>query len=125
MSKYDWRFENSIMNGKKVSIDPDYNQWRTNLALANHKDTILFVNEINQYSVTDQMHYDYLHGAIRKTKRKYQKATSKNQQYDQETISLICEYYKYNLRRAKEVMCILSPEQISVIRRKLNQGGET
>ena len=31
---YDWRYENSIMNGPKVEIDGDYSQWRINNILS-------------------------------------------------------------------------------------------
>jgi hypothetical protein len=32
---YDWRYENSIINGKEIPVDDDYSQWRTNSILAN------------------------------------------------------------------------------------------
>ena len=78
-NKYDWRYENSITSGKKIELDGDYSQWRTNNILSNHKDTILYANEMNcHYGVTDQMHYDYLFNSIRKTKR-WSKAETKEE----------------------------------------------
>ena len=121
---YDWRYENSIINGKKIEIDSDYDQWRINSILSKHKDTIFYVNEINKYKVTDQMHYDYLYNSIRKYKR-YSKAISKEEKKkkEQETalISLISEYYKYNTLRAKEALKVLSPEQIEYIKKKIDK----
>ena len=71
-SKYDWRFENSINSGTKfLEIEKDnfkYNKWRTNNSLSNFIDTLFYSNEMNlNYHVTDQMHYDYLFYAIRKS----------------------------------------------------------
>lgn len=124
--KYDWRYENSIINGKKVDIDGDYSQWRTNNILSKHKDTIFYVNEINKYPVTDQMHYNYLFDSIRKYKR-YAKSETKEEkkkrEKEAELISLISEYYKYNKLRTKEALKVLSADDIEYIRRKLNKGG--
>lgn len=123
---YDWRYENSIINGKEISIDDDYSQWRTNSILANHKDTVLYANEINMVSVKDQMHYDYLFNSIRKYKRwskPLSAAEKKKKEKEMELISLISEYYKYNTLRAKEVIKVLSAEDIEIIRKKLDKGG--
>ena len=124
--KYDWRFENSITNGKtSVEVDGDYSQWRTNTILSNFKDTILYANEVNINShITDQMHYDYLFNSIRKSKR-WNKAETKEEKKQRERqeylISLVSEHYKYNTSRSKEVLKLLTPEQIEKI--KIEKGG--
>jgi len=124
--RYNWRYENSISNGKKIEIDGDYSQWRINNILATYEGLPLVVNEVNIYhSITNQMHYDYLHGFIRKQKR-WSKAESKEEKNKREAkealISLISEYYKYNNVRAKEALKILTHEQIEFIKEKLNKG---
>lgn len=124
---YDWRYENSISSGKKIELDGDYSQWRTNSILSNHKDSILIVNEINiNYNVTDQMHYDYLFGGIRKQKR-WSKAETKEEkkqrEQEQELHSLISNYYKYNALRTKEALRILTAEQIEFIKARTYKGG--
>lgn len=124
---YDWRYENSITNGKKIQIDGDYSQWRINSILSNFKDTILYANEMNvNHIITNQMHYDYLHGSIRKQNR-WSKSESKQEkkvrEHQESIISLISDYYKYNIVRAKEVLKILTPEQIEIIRKKKEKGG--
>ena len=126
--RYDWRFENNITYGKKkIEIDGDYSQWRTNSILSNHKDTILFTNEMNiNYNVTDQMHYDYLFGAIRKKQLYSKKETEqekKARKQKEELLSLISEHYKYNAVRAKEALQLLSADQIEFIRKKKEKGG--
>ena len=124
---YDWRYENSITNGKKIDIDGDYSQWRINSILSNFKDTILYANEVNiNHHITNQMHYDYLHGSIRKQNRWSKSETKeekKKREKNEELISLISDYYKYNIVRAKEVLKILTAEQIYEIRKKNEKGG--
>lgn len=125
---YDWRYENSINNGSKVEIDGDYSKWRINNSLAKHKDTILYANEMNMNShITDQMHYDYLYNSIRKLKRYSPKRETKQEkaarESEQALISLISDHYKYNIVRAKEVLKILTAEQIDEIRKKQEKGG--
>lgn len=124
---YDFRYENSINNGReKIELDTEYSQWRTNSVLSNHIDCILFVNEMNLYSVTDKMHYDYLFGAINKRKR-WSKGESKEEkkkkEIEEKLISLVSEKYKYNRTRAKELIRILKPEQIDYILKSSEKGG--
>jgi Bacteriophage clamp loader A subunit len=125
--RYDWRYENSITSGKKIEIDGDYSQWRTNNILSNYKDTILYANEMNcRYVVTDQMHYDYLFNIIRKSKR-YNKPETKEEKKAREKqehlVDLISRHYKYNAIRAKEALKILTEAQINDIRKKQEKGG--
>ena len=124
--RYNWRYENSITNGKKIEIDGDYSQWRTNSILAKYNDCTLFVNELNiNHNITDKMHYDYLFGSIRKESR-WTKAETKKEKTDrekeQDLISLISNYYKYNIVRTKEALKILTVEQIEFIKEKTNKG---
>lgn len=126
--RYDWRFENSITSGKKpVEVDNDYSQWRTNNILSNYRETILYANEMNcHYGVTDQMHYDYLYNSIRKKRMtgiKESEAEKKARKKKEELQSLVSNYYKYNIVRTKEVLKILTAEQIEFIRNKNNKGG--
>ena len=48
---YDWRYENSINNGKdKLELDNQefkYEKWRTVSSLSNFVDTIFYANEMN------------------------------------------------------------------------------
>jgi len=126
-SRYDWRYENSITSGKRIEIDGDYSQWRTNNILSNYKDTIHYANAMNRhYGVTDQMHYDYLFNSIRKAKR-YTKPESKEEkkvrEKQEQLIDLISRHYKYNAIRAKEALKILTEAQINEIKNKQEKGG--
>lgn len=125
--RYDWRYENSITSGKKIELDGDYSQWRTNNILSNYKELILYANEMNcHYVVTDQMHYDYLYNSIRKVKR-WSKAETKEEKKAREKkealIDLISTHYKYNAIRAKEALKVLTEAQINEIKKKQEKGG--
>jgi hypothetical protein len=126
--RYDWRYENSITRGKKLLIDGDYSQWRTNSVISGYQGLTKIVNEINiRYGVTDQMHYDYLYGSIRKQKYERAKAETDKEKKDrkkqEELQTLVSNYYKYNIVRTKEALKVLTAEQIEFIRNKNNKGG--
>lgn len=125
--RYDWRYENSVTSGKRIEIDGDYSQWRTNIILSNFKETILYANEMNcHYGVTNQMHYDYLFNSIRKSRR-YSKPETKEEkkarEKQEELSSLVSAHYKYNATRTKEALRVLTPEQIDYLRKKKEKGG--
>jgi hypothetical protein len=133
--QYDWVYENNINFGKEI-IDLDkpqefkYSQWRTNISLSMHKDTIDVAQKMNQnYHLSDKLHYNYLFHKVRKQKRYGKKKTEEEKKLEKklkqeaEIISLIQEYYKYNVVRAKEAYKILTKDQIELIRKKQEKGG--
>jgi hypothetical protein len=132
-AKYDWCYENSVNFGK-VHLDVKsqeykYNKWRTNGSLSNFLDTVFYANEMNMnYHITDQMHYDYLFHSIRKTKRfnkkkELDKRLEKLQKEEEQNLSLIQEYYKYNTAKSKAVLRVLTEAQLAIIRKRLEKGG--
>lgn len=133
--RYNWFYENSINSGKTpINLDEpqefSYNKWRTNSSLSNHKDTILWANEMNLNShISDKLHYECLFYAIRKATRYGKKKTDQDKRLEKqleqelELIHLIQRYYKYNITKAKEVLKILSTDQIELIRKKEEKGG--
>lgn len=131
---YDWRYENSILNGpRKLELDKQefkYNKWRTNSSISNHLDAIMTVNAMNLNAhVTDQMHYDYLYGEVKKYKRKFikkdprTKELEKAQKIEDANLELISEYYKYNMVKSKAALRVLTKAQLEIIRKRLEKGG--
>ena len=133
--QYDWTYENNINYGKTL-IDLDspqefkYAQWRTNISLSYHIDTLIDASIMNMaYSLDDKLHYHYLFYSVRKKKRYGAKKTDADKQLEkqlkdeQRLLALIQEYYKYNIVRAKEVLKILSKEHIDFIIKKQEKGG--
>lgn len=125
--KYDWRYENNINSEKNLLIIEDilefkYDKWRTNSSLSNHLDTVIYANQMNiNYHLSDKLHYHYLFHSVRKQKRYGKKKTEeekkleKMQVKEQELLSIIQDYYKYNIKKAKEALAILTKDQINII----------
>jgi len=108
----------SINEGKKIPLDPDYSQYLTNMNFAMFPDTIFLANEMNRRVVTDQQHYDYMLANTTPRKRfaKWPKKTKKNND-----ISIVMQKYKYNVQRAKEIISILTENQIEMIRKEMTE----
>jgi hypothetical protein len=127
MSKenYDWRFENSIQYDKKYQetegvLEHYYTPWRTNYILSNHIDTILFANEMNLNSfLDDKLQYDFLYYSVPSKKRFFKKkSNNKKNAY----FSLIQEHYKYNNERTREILSLLTEQQLKMIKNKIEEG---
>ena len=131
---YDWRYENSINNGKDIleleNQEFKYEKWRTVSTLSNYVDTIFYANEMNlNHQITDKMHYDYLFYSVRKVKRFNKKKTDQDkkieqlQKEEQDKIALLQDFYKYNVANAKAALKVLTGAQIESIRKRLEKGG--
>lgn len=122
MSKYDWRYENSILKTKEYQDleEEPYSSFRTNVVVSNHIDTVLYANSMNtNYHLDPKLQYDYLFHSIRSKSRFFKRSKPLN--FDK--ITLISEYYKYNRKKAIEVSKILTEEQIKIIEQRLYKGG--
>ncbi len=125
MSPFD--FLNEINIGKKDLLreDPlnikDYKPFMVNRGLSYFSDTVMAANEMNQLiGVPVLWQNDFLLNTIKKKKRfsKWYKKES-----DSKSL-LIMEYYKYSNKRAREVVDILSPAQLTIIEQRLYRGGK-
>jgi|TARA_B100001094_G_C18103005_1_gene756836 hypothetical protein len=118
---------NAINHSKEPLLDSEDEAWTKkyppfiiNKCLAPFPDTIQLVNEINQLHHLDKkLQFDFLINSLRPRKRyqPWMKAKKlKNLEY-------VKEFYGYNNEKAKSALDILSDEQISAIKQKLNKGG--
>lgn len=83
-------------------------------------DTIFHANEMNFRSWTDKkLHFDYLRSAIRPRSR----FTKWEKQEKNDKIDTIKAYYGYNDQRAREVVDILSDEDVMYMKSRMNKGG--
>lgn len=76
---------------------------------------------MNKYpSLDKKMQYDYLFYSIRGYKRKFEpwQKLPKN-----ENLEIVKEYYGYSNEKAKEVLVLLSEEQILHMKKELTKGG--
>ena len=118
---------NAINYNKTPLMDSEDEEWEkkypsfiVNKCVAPFTDTILLVNEINQLHHLDKkMQFDFLLNSLRPRKRYTPWLKAKKL----ENLQYVKEYYGYNNEKAKVALDILSDEQISAIKQKINKGG--
>ena len=108
-------------------MDDEDEQWEkkyppfiVNKCLMPFQDTILFVNEMNQYPQLDKkLQCDFYLNSLRSRNRYTPWMKAKKL----ETLECVKEYYGYNNEKARVALDILDDEQISAIKQKLDKGG--
>ena len=116
----------SILKTKKSVINndieaKDYKPFLVNRALSYHYDCIPYVNEINQYPFLDNdIQYQYLINTIRSMKRDFKPWQKSKTDIDLESVKT---FFGYSNEKAKEAMKLLTPEQITEIKIRTDQGG--
>ena len=110
----------SLLDTEDESVEKEYTPFVVNRCLSYFMDTVLYANEMNRYSGIDKkMQFDYLLGSIRKNKR-YSKWLKRE---SVENLGLVKEFYGYSDSKAREILDILSEDDIEFIRQKLDRGG--
>ena len=117
----------AINQTKEPLMDDEDEQWEkkypafiVNKCIMPFQDTILFVNEMNQYPQLDKkLQFDFYLNSLRSRKRYTPWMKAKKL----ENLEYVKEYYGYNNEKAKSALDILNDEQISAIKTKLNKGG--
>ena len=116
----DWL--NSI-NFTKEDLSEDikeYPPYIVNRCLSGNIDSILFANEMNKYSFLDKdMQYSFYLNTLRKKKR-FSPWLRKDKVTD---LEIIKQYYGYSNEKASNALKILTPEQITFIKQRLDIGG--
>lgn len=113
----------SILQTKKNVLDnnKDYKAFLVNRALSYHMDCILYVNQMNMnHQLDPELQYQYLLNTIRPIKRKFQPWQKASTVKDMDCVK---QYFGYSDEKAKEALRILSDEQITLIKEKLEKGG--
>lgn len=118
-------FLNSInMSKKDLMEDPEnenqYVPFVVNRSLSYFPDTVAFANEMNKYHHLDsRLQYSFLINTIRKRKRfsKWVKPELEN------NIEKVKEYYGYSMDKARQVMPLLSTDELNIIINKVDKGG--
>ena len=99
--------------------EKSYAPYLTNKSLSYFTDTLLYANEMNRMHFLDnKLQYEFFLNSIRKKKR-FAKWTKADKNDD---LVMVSEYYQISLSKAKEAIRILTPEQLSTIRNKMEQG---
>jgi len=123
MSPFDYL--NAINSTKKNLIvdeetEKEYNPYIVNKSLSYFQDTVLIANEMNRYAHLDKkLQFQFLINIIRKRKR-FSKWFKPGVQDD---IEVVKEYYGYSDEKARQVLPLLSLDQMGQLKEKVNKGG--
>ena len=112
----------SISSTKKdvLENEKDYNAFMVNRGLSYFPDTVLYANEMNQYHHLDnRLQFDFLINIVRKRNR----FSKWNKSIESENINAIKRYYDYSNEKARDVLPLLSNENLKTIRGRINHGG--
>ena len=109
---------------KDIMVDDiaekSYSSFLVNRSLSYFQDTILMANEMNKnHHIDNRLQFDFLINIVRKRKRfsKWLKNTVESD------VEVVKEYYGYNNQKARQALTLLTPEQINVLKQKVNKGG--
>ena len=124
MELKDWL--NSINQTKKnlideePSIEKDYAPYIVNRIYSGHLDAIMFANEMNKYNfLPKKMQYDFFINTLR-VKKRFSPWLRKDEIKD---LDYVKRYYGYSNEKAKQIIKILSKEQLNFIKSKFETGG--
>ena len=119
---------NSINFTKDYLMDDSDPQWEKkyppfiiNKCMSGHIDTLMFANEMNMnHQLPSRLQYDFLLNSVRKRKR-FSPWLKKEKIQDLDAVK---SYYGYSNEKAQQALKILTKDQISYIKSKLDVGGK-
>ena len=119
---------NSINFTKEYLMDDSDPLWEKkyvpfiiNKCLSGFIDTVMFANEMNMnHSLPSRLQYDFLINTVRKRKR-FSPWLKKEKIQDLDAVK---SYYGYSNEKAQQALKILTKEQITFIKQKLDVGGK-
>jgi len=120
-----FEYLNAINDTKKDIMVDDiaekgYSSFMVNRGLSYFNDTVLFANEMNRnHHLDNRLQFDFLINIIRKRKRfsKWMKPETVSD------VEVVKEYYGYSNEKARQALTLLTPEQITMIKKKVFKGG--
>ena len=121
-----FEFVNDINFGKSNIMVDDitekaYNAFMVNRSLSYFNDTVLMANEMNLNAHLDnRLQFDFLINIVRKKKRfsKWAKAQTNSD------VEVVKEYYGYSNEKARQILHLLTSEQIDDLKKKVYRGGK-
>lgn len=113
-------YDKTPLFDEDVKADKLYPSFIINRCFSFFSDTILFANEMNcNWQMDKKMQFDFYRFGLRK-KRRFSPWVKKQ---TEENIALIKEVYGYTDSKAQEVLNILRPSELDVLRTSLQKGG--
>ena len=111
----------SVMESDDPSWEKNYPPYIVNKCMSHHMDTVMYANEMNMHSHLDKkLQYDFFINIVRSRKR-FSPWDKKQKMNDLEVVK---QYYGYSNEKARQALNILTPDQLDVIKNKLNKGGK-
>ena len=99
----------------------EYSPYIINRCLSGHIDCVMYANEMNKCHHLDKdMQYSFYLNTLRKRKR-FSPWLRKDKVTDLECVK---SYYGYSNEKASQALKILTPEQITFIKQRLDIGGK-
>lgn len=112
----------NLLEDPQAAKEFNKHSYLINQGLSYFPDTILYANEMNRYySIPPEWKFSYLLNSIAKKKR-FSKWSKKDDITD--SLTAVKEYYGYSSSKAKEVLSVLTEEQLDMIKQKQNKGGK-
>ena len=118
-------FINAISHTKidlmeQENAESQYKSYVINKGLSFYPDTVIQANEMNSRPHLDKrMQFNFLINIIR-SKKRYSKWLKPEKLNDLEVVQ---EYYGYSKEKARQVLPLLSDEQINYIKLRIKKGG--
>ena len=109
---------------KNIMIDDltekTYNSFMVNRGLSYFADTVLMANEMNQYAHLDnRLQFDFFINIVRKKKR----FSKWNKPETVSDVEVVKQYYGYSNEKARQVLTLLTSDQIDELKKKVYKGG--
>ena len=120
-----FEYVNAInMSKKNIMVDDiaekQYVPYMTNRSLSYFSDTVLIANEMNiNHHLDNRLQFDFFINIVRKRKR-FSKWFKPESQSDVEVVKA---YYGYSNEKARQVLSLLTKEQLEVLKKKVDKGG--
>jgi len=121
----DWLNSINFTKENLMEENPDskkeYAPYIINRCLSGHIDCVLFANEMNKnHSIDKDMQYSFYLNSLRKKKR-FSPWLRKDKVTDLECVK---QYYGYSNEKASQALKILTKEQLTFIKKRLDIGGK-
>ena len=100
--------------------EKSYNSFMVNRGLSYFADTVLMANEMNRYHhIDNRLQFDFFINIVRKKKR----FSKWNKPEIVSDVEVVKQYYGYSNEKSRQVLSLLTSEQIDELKKKVYKGG--
>ncbi|ABA47130.1 clamp loader subunit [Synechococcus phage syn9] len=111
----------NLLDSEDAGWEKNYPPYVINKCMSQHIDTVMYANEMNQWrQLPNKLQYDFFINTVRPRKR-FSPWAKKEKMND---LEIVKQYYGYSNEKARQALSILTPDQLSFIKSKLDKGGK-